>query len=61
MEDVRMITFPPDLLGDKKGNEYRIVRVSKKYSVSNKGPRFFSILGIISIFGSSLWRAWRQK
>jgi len=41
MEDVRMITFPPDLLGDKKGNEYRIVRVSKKYSVSNKVPRFF--------------------
>ena len=44
MEDFRMITFQTDLLGDKKGNEYRIVRVSKKYSVSNKEPRFFQSL-----------------
>ncbi len=41
MEDVRMITFPPDLLGDKKGNDYRIVRVSKKYSGTNKVQRLF--------------------
>lgn len=54
MEDVRMITLPPDLLGDKNGNEYRLVRVRKNIQLPLKYSNF-SITGIIPIFGSSLW------